>query len=81
MSDLLGCVLPCKTHTKVGPEMTWPSYNEAVSEVEWKLRHAPESMTRSDQLTAASVIAAYMQMIGDTQKKRNAVCKSLREAT
>jgi hypothetical protein len=61
--------------------MIWPSYNRAVSEIEWKLRHAPESMTKGEKLAAASVIAAYMQMIGDTQRKRNAVCKALREAT
>ena len=81
MSDLLGRVLPCKTHTKVGPEMTWPSYNEAVREIGWKLRYLPESLTRGDQLTAAGVISAYMQMIGDPQKKRNTVCKALREAS
>ena len=30
-----------------------------VGGIEWKLRYAPSTLTREDQLVAASVIAAY----------------------
>lgn len=74
-----GVLLPDKTLTKVG-NMVWPSYGEAVSDLALKLRYAPRTLTREDELTAASVISAYILMIETQQKKRNAVCKALREA-
>ncbi len=76
-----GRVLPCKTLTVVGEEMTWPSCNESVAEIGYRLRYTPGKMSISECLIAASIVDAYLQMVRDPQRKRNAVCKALREAT
>jgi len=59
-------------------DMVFPSVREDVREIAWKLTHSPKSLTRADELVAASVISAYCQMVSDTQKKRNMVCKALK---
>lgn len=59
-------------------EMTWPMPSERLDEVEHTLRYGEPS--RSDLLKAASVIAAYRQMVSDPRRKRDAVVRRLREA-
>lgn len=61
-------------------EMCWPVPGERAGEVEWCLRYAPDRLSRSDQLLAASIISAYRQMVGDPQTKRRAVIRQLRLA-
>lgn len=61
-------------------EMTWPAPGERLSDLEWRLRYAPNSLAREDQLVLASVVAAYAQMIGDPARKRNAVVAEIRGA-
>lgn len=57
--------------------MTWPLPGEALGQVQWNLRYGKP--TRSDLLQAASVMAAYDQMImRDTAKKRAYVVRELR---
>lgn len=48
-------------YEKPHPETVWPTI-EAAGELEWKLRNDPDSMTRSDHLVAASVMAAYRHL-------------------
>lgn len=72
-----GIGVESKYYTAISPDMVWPSCNESIRDIAWTLRHAPDTLKRSDKLIAASVIEAYLQMVGDTQKKRNAVCKAL----
>lgn len=67
--------------TGVLGEMTWPAVGPGVAELEWRLRYAPASVSREDQLFLASLVAAYVQMAGDPQAKRNAVCREVREAS
>jgi len=72
-----------KRWLKLTEGSTWPrpalESDESVG-VEWKLRHAPDTLTRADQLLAASVMSAYGYMIIDmTQKRRNAVCREIRQ--
>lgn len=55
-------------------EMTWPAITRDVAELGWKLRYAPASLTQSDQLTLASIVDAYIQMVCDSPEKRDAVC-------
>lgn len=62
-------------------EMCWPAINEQAGDVVWRLTHAPESVTREDQLFCASVLSAYHQMVSDPIEKRNGVCRAIREAT
>jgi len=61
-------------------DMTFPNaHGTRISEVEWTLRHAPDQITRGDQLLAASVIAAYRELvIFKTAKERNYVCSAIK---
>jgi hypothetical protein len=61
-------------------EMCWPVPGEAAGNVEWRLRYAPEALSRSDHMLAASIINAYRQMVGDPETKRRAVIRQLRLA-
>jgi hypothetical protein len=48
-----------------------------MADLEWSLRYGnPE---KGELLLAASIIAAYRQMVGDTQKKRSMVVSELRK--
>ena len=49
----------------------------AVTDIGWRLRYAPHSITRGDQLVLAEVVVAYREIIESTQVRRNRVCKSL----
>jgi len=60
-------------------DMNWPDISTDTTDIAWKLNHSPDSLTREDQLVAASVICAYRQIVNDTQKKRNMVCKALKD--
>ena len=57
---------------------TWPVPDDGLAELEWRLRYG--TPTRSDLLTAASVMAAYRQLIEATEAQRNRVVRALREA-
>lgn len=56
--------------------MCWPVPNAAAGEVEWRLRHGYAS--KQDIMYAASVMAAYRQMIDDPHHKRVRVIRELR---
>lgn len=62
-------------------QMTWPAVTAEVANLGWSLRYMPQSLSTSDRLVLASIVDAYIQMVGDPQKKRNAVCKEIREAS
>lgn len=60
--------------------MTWPCVNEAVSELDWRLRYLPhEQLTRNDIIAAASIISAYIALVGKTQTKRNYICSRIQK--
>lgn len=58
-------------------DMTWPNPEDPLM-VEWKLRHGEP--TKSDLMVAASMIAAYKQLVYDTQTRRNAKARGIRAA-
>lgn len=58
--------------------MAWPDPADPL-EVEYALRYG--TPTRAQALTAASFVAAYKQMVGDTQHRRNANVAFIREAS
>lgn len=64
-----------RLYAKIG-EMVWPCPGRELDDVEYSLRHG--TPTRSQLMVAASVMAAYRQMILDTAKKRAYVVRSLR---
>ncbi|WP_336698203.1 hypothetical protein [Curtobacterium sp. USHLN213] len=59
-------------------DSNWPrpemERDEEVS-VSWKLRYAPESLTREEQLYAASVMNSYGYLLVDTTNARTAQVK------
>lgn len=61
---------------------TFPSPIEPASEdngVGWKLRYAPASLTREDQMYAASILDAYAYLICEmTAKDRQSVVSEIR---
>lgn len=59
-------------------DMTWPAPGEELSEVEWHLRYG--GVTRSDLVVAASVIAAYRELISAPRRKRERVIRGIRAA-
>ena len=61
-------------------DMTWPTAGHENGDREWRLRHAPERVTREDQLYAASVLAAYRELVRCPEAKRRAIVRRLREA-
>ena len=58
-------------------DMMWPAPCARMDEIEWRLRYGQP--THVDQMGAASIIAAYRQMVSDPQTKRNMVISELRK--
>jgi len=56
-------------------DMSWPLPDAGL---EWRLRYGEP--TNADMLGAASILAAYTQMIRDPQEKRQMVIGAIREA-
>lgn len=59
-------------------DMTWPDPADP-GEVEWKLCYGHP--TQTDRYFAASVMAAYRQLVTDTQKVRNYKVSAIRTAS
>jgi hypothetical protein len=58
--------------------MAWPNPDDP-GEVQWRLRYS--TPTRSDLLFAASVLAAYSQLVEDSQRVRNEKVAGIRRVT
>jgi len=49
-------------------------------DLSWRLTWAPESITEEDRLRLASLLDSYHYLMFEcTQKRRNAVCKEIKE--
>jgi len=46
--------------------------------LEWRVRYAPESITRGDQLHLASIVSAYRELLRCTEKRRRVVVRGMR---
>jgi hypothetical protein len=57
--------------------MTWPTAGTAIAQLERVLRYG--TPTKSQLLVAASVLAAYRQLIWDNQSKRQRVIGAIRK--
>lgn len=62
-----------------GSVMTWPNPTDPT-ELEWRLRYSPESITRGDQLAIASVLSAYGYLIGLDARTRQRRVMQIRRA-
>jgi hypothetical protein len=58
-------------------DMTWPNPEDPLM-IEWKLRHGEP--TKNELMVAASMIAAYKQLVYDTVARRNAKVRGIRAA-
>lgn len=61
-------------------DMTWPAVTSRVDEISYKLRYG-HPLDKCEQSVAASVMDAYMTMVLAPIKKRNAVCKQVKEVS
>lgn len=70
------------TYVKVGTDMTFPNpSSDRLEDIEWRMRHAKQSVTDGDLVLAASVMAAYREIVlNKTVKNRNAVCSAIKLA-
>ena len=57
--------------------MIWPAPSEKLSAVIWRLKYGQPS--KMDLHYAASVMGAYVQMVGDPRSKRQEVIAQLRK--
>ena len=59
--------------------MSWPlPGDDTHQDLEWVMRYAQPS--RSDMLRAASIIAAYRELVTCTERKRRYVVRQIRSA-
>lgn len=61
-------------------DMSFPNPHSAkMSDLDWRLRHAPESISRGDQVYMASIISAYREIVlFKTAKDRQHVCSAIK---
>jgi hypothetical protein len=61
--------------------MCWPVPCDRLEDLEHSLRYNPKAavFTMEDRLLAASVIAAYKDLIWSTDKRRTAIARELRK--
>ncbi len=69
-------------YVRVDNQMTFPNpHDEKVNNIEWKMRYAPESISRGEMLIAASVFSAYRELVvHKTHWDRNQVCSAINRA-
>lgn len=60
--------------------MTWPYPGERLAELERKLRQQPAELSASDRLLAASVVAAFFQLVENDESQNEIVLENLRYA-
>jgi len=57
----------------------WPTPgDDPDGGLEWRLRYAPESITRTDLLVLASIVSAYREVLTCPSRRRNDVVRMLR---
>lgn len=72
-------------YVKPTHETTWPAIDQSLSELEWRLRYGdaqldPQSQAAKDRMAAASVLAAYRELVTMTEANRRPVIRALRRA-
>lgn len=69
------------THVVVDETMSWPQAGERLDDIDWKLRYAPQKMTRKDELMAASIISAYQALVHKSAQEFPRIASAIREHT
>ena len=60
------------------PDTVWLQ-PESTGDVEWRLRHAPEHVTASDRMVAASALNALRELIRRPRRERERVIAAMRK--
>lgn len=68
-----------KLHQTLNDYTVWPCPGKRMTELEWTLRYT-EHPSVSDRLCAASIIAAYRELVMATGERRAKVVGQLRRA-
>ena len=58
--------------------MTWPLPGEQMGNLEWKLRYS--KLSRVEELFAASVVAAYAQLVTGNDETRRLIARGIKQA-
>ena len=72
-----GSVAPAEPRYGYADGTVWPIN---VGDIEWKLRYAPNTLTREDQLVAASVLHAYTSLRFASGRDANESLRRMRRA-
>lgn len=59
-------------------DMTWPAPGDALDDLEWRLRHGDSVARVGAACTAASVVAAYRELVLCPRVKRERIVRALR---
>lgn len=63
-------------YRRLADETVWPTPgDDPDGGLEWRLRYAPEGLTRQDQLVLASIVAAYRELLGCPARRRAEVVR------
>ena len=60
-----------------GERRAFAGIGEAWGELEWRLRYAPEQVSRGDMLAMASLIGSYEHLVRAPQRERNDICRRI----
>lgn len=63
-------------YRKLADGTIWPTPgDDPDGGLEWRLRYAPNSLTRPDQLVLASIVSAYRQLLCCPTRRRTEVVR------
>ena len=66
-------------HYAVFDGMCWPLPSARIKDIEWKMRHDPKEVNAGDLMLAASVLAAYGELVHCSSRKRATVIQGMRD--
>ena len=69
------------SHVVIDDEVTWPQAGARLDSIVWKLSHTPHTLTRKDEVMAASIIVAYKELVHSTNHCFAYVSKQVKEHT
>ena len=58
--------------------MSWP-HPAGVGDLDWRLRYAPDGITRDDMVYAASILSAYTQLLAESDKVASGKLRKIRK--
>ncbi len=78
-SELLSRLSPRKKYVHINDDILYPSVHRN-NDAEWVMRYADTNIVLKERFYVAGIISAYKQLVSLPQKRRNAICKAIKEA-